>query len=283
LDPVGVPAAEGDTLTLTVTGAGEPAAEYVFTVPPRKPPTILRTYPEKNRRDVPLNVRIEVVFTEPIDPASLSSQTFELRSGAGTIAGTVAVANPERTIVAFTPSTLLRAATEYELVVGPGIRDLDGTPLEAGLISPLTTKAAAPRGLLWCRTAPHGKVFLSRCLGSLPAANSVAIRVRGTGAGIRSAVNGALTRSRFERSRATRSPDGDLAPWAISPYVVGFRSRRRRSDPDQSGLALRTRSQREMVFSEPIGGFPRLGRLHARGGSGRRVTRVRNEDHTIVS
>ncbi len=45
LDPVAIAAVVGDTVALTVTGTVKGAGPYVFTIPPRKPPVIVRTVP----------------------------------------------------------------------------------------------------------------------------------------------------------------------------------------------------------------------------------------------
>ena len=166
LDPVAVPAITGDTITLTATRVSGPESALVFLVPPRKSPIIVRTEPKKNKRDVAVNVRIQVVFSEPIDSASLTSQGFELRSGANPVAGQLGFANPERTIVEFIPAEALALATNYELVLGTGIRDLEGTAMETGetiffttvvapvqpgeiAVTTVTTGAGAPASGYW--------------------------------------------------------------------------------------------------------------------------------------
>jgi Big-like domain-containing protein/WD40 repeat protein len=158
LDPVAVPAVAGDTISLTVERSGAAALVFRSTVPIRKPPVIVRTAPEKNKRDVPLNLRIQVVFSEPIDPASLTPQNFELRSASTTIAGQLSFANAAHTTVEFTPVTDLTGATEYELVLRSGIRDTDGTPLEAPTSIAFTTANPAPAvpGELVVSTATTG-------------------------------------------------------------------------------------------------------------------------------
>ncbi len=142
LDPVAVPAIEGDTITLTVTRLEGPESRFMFRVPPRKPPVIIRTEPRKNKRDVAVNLRIEVVFSEPIDAVSLTQEDFDLRSGGSPVAGQLRFANPEHTIVEFTPAEALAFAADYELVLRPGIRDLEGTALETGETIVFTTAAA---------------------------------------------------------------------------------------------------------------------------------------------
>ncbi len=141
LDPVGVPAAAGDTVSARLTGSATPA--WVFTIPSRTPPILIRTEPRTNDPDVALNARIRVVFSEPIDPASLTSQNIDLRSGDSSLAGQVGFANPEHTVAEFTPAAILSVATVYQLMLGAGIRDLDGTPI--GVATSISFATAPPR------------------------------------------------------------------------------------------------------------------------------------------
>lgn len=139
LDPVAVEAVAGDTITLTLQRAAGGASSLRFTVPASKPPVIVRTVPPKNKRDVPLNARMTVVFSEPIDAGSLTAQNFQLRSATTTVAGQVTFANPEHTAVEFTPDADLASGTSYELVMGAGIKDRDGMPIDAPNSIPFTT------------------------------------------------------------------------------------------------------------------------------------------------
>jgi len=147
LDPVAVPAIAGDTLTITAVEPDGSESNFVILVPLRKPPVIIRTEPKKNKRDVAVNVRIQVVFSEPIDAASLIPPDFVLRSGSTQVTGQLGFGNPEHTIVEFTPAADLAAATDYELVLGPGIRDIDGAPLEAGTSISFLTAVPQPGSL----------------------------------------------------------------------------------------------------------------------------------------
>ena len=71
-DPVALPAAAGDTLTLTVQTGNAGSMSYMRTVPTDGPPIVVRTSPAPHKRDVPLNARMVIVFSEPIDAASLT-------------------------------------------------------------------------------------------------------------------------------------------------------------------------------------------------------------------
>ncbi len=79
---------------------------------------------------MPLNARIDVVFSEPIDPGSLTPSGVELYQNGIPVPGQLAFGNPEQTMVTFTPAEALAAGTDYELVLRDGIRDLEGIALE---------------------------------------------------------------------------------------------------------------------------------------------------------
>ena len=140
-DPVALSAQADDTLSITIAGSSGTIATYRTKVPSRKPPLIVRTRPEKNKRDVPLNASILVVFSEPVDPASVTPANFEVRSGTSSVAGAF-VLNPDHTSVEFTPAVSLESLTEYTLFIRTGIQDSEGTPLEAAETVPFTTEFA---------------------------------------------------------------------------------------------------------------------------------------------
>jgi hypothetical protein len=161
LDPVAVPAAAGDILSLTVEPSSIMASVWRFEVSAvRKPPVIVRTRPEKNKRDVPLNASIVVVFSEPIDPASLTPQNFELRSGGSIVAGQLIFTNGGFTTVEFIPAANLTGASDYELVLRTGIRDTDGTPLESPASITFTTADPAPTGVAQLAFVRDDQIYL---------------------------------------------------------------------------------------------------------------------------
>ncbi len=137
-DPVAVPAGAGDILEITVlSGAVTLRSEYL--VPIRVHPIVVRTDPPPQKVDVPLNAIIEVVFSEPVDPASLSGSSIQLHSGVVTVPGTYSPAPGRPTTVLVTPTAPLAPGTSYDLTVTPAVRDLTGDPLDAGFVVRFTT------------------------------------------------------------------------------------------------------------------------------------------------
>jgi alpha-tubulin suppressor-like RCC1 family protein len=144
-DPVALSAIAGDTLTMAVhtTGSAAPTS-YQSVVAGAKPPIVLRTDPPAHKRDVPLDVRIGIVFSEPIDPASLTPGSIQLWRHTTPVPGQLASADPAHLMATFTPDASLAALTDYELRITQGVLGFDGVPLKAPVSVPFTTQAGGP-------------------------------------------------------------------------------------------------------------------------------------------
>lgn len=140
LDPVPVPAGPDDTLHLDVrlTGRTDPVS-YIMPVPRLGRPVVIRTSPPRGKRDVPLNLNVWIVFSEPIAAASLTGSSVQLASAAAPVAGQLAFADPAHLISTFTPAAPLAAATEYTLTITQAILNLDGQSLPAAVTVQFTT------------------------------------------------------------------------------------------------------------------------------------------------
>jgi hypothetical protein len=142
-DPIAVPAEPGDTLEISVA-SGAVTLKGAFPVPVRIHPIVVRTDPPPQKRDVPLNASIVVVFSEPIDPGTLSANSVQLKIGAITVAGTLGLVPGKPSTALFTPAAPLDAGTTYDLLVTQDIRDLSGDQLEAAVQVSFTTVSATP-------------------------------------------------------------------------------------------------------------------------------------------
>lgn len=139
-DPVPITAAAGDNIDITIHAAGGATlATLSMVVPPKRPPKVVRTIPGRGKTGVPLNSNIEVVFTEPVAPASLSSSSVQLLHAGAAVAGSVHVLDGVTAAIVFTPASELQANSAYELVITQGIRDLDGDALDSAVRVPFTT------------------------------------------------------------------------------------------------------------------------------------------------
>jgi TolB protein len=141
-DPVALEAQTPDTIFVDIHLLGGGTQQMWIIVPRTRRPNVVRTDPPPRKRDVPLNAALRVVFSEPIDPISVTTTTVTLQRSGETIAGSVAVLADEPWIAEFTPATPLTPETTYDLTVTSDVRDLDGETLESGLAITFTTVEA---------------------------------------------------------------------------------------------------------------------------------------------
>jgi len=146
--------APNTTYTVTVTTAakdlaGNPLlANYVWSfstgmLPAIVPPVVTSTDPADLATGVAFTKHISAVFSEAMDPMSISTATFTLVNttlGGTKIAGTVSYSG---TIAAFTPTANLSPSTTYTATITTGAKDLSGNALAANYVWSFTTGAAA--------------------------------------------------------------------------------------------------------------------------------------------
>lgn len=142
-DPVGIDAEADNELSLTALAAGGGLTVMAVRVPPRRPPGVVRTRPGKGRTDVALNVQVLVVFSEPVQPSSVTSSSFALRREGVVVSGRVQVA-PDGLSAEFIPDSPLQPETSYELTIDQTIRDVDGDALDEPAVVPFTTGRPLP-------------------------------------------------------------------------------------------------------------------------------------------
>jgi N-acetylneuraminic acid mutarotase len=140
-DPVGIVAAPGDTIELAVAlPSGLLAAKAV--VPAHRSPRVVRTSPARGRSDVPLNASIVMIFSEPLDPATLDTSTVHLLKDGVALAG-VLRSLPGVTGAEFTPAAPLAPQSDYQLVLlAERLADPSGERLEGAATFEFATGAA---------------------------------------------------------------------------------------------------------------------------------------------
>ena len=140
-DPVAVPAAPGDRLVLELFHSDSAVTEEEAVVPIKKPPVVVRLSPDGGRTDVALLVRPSVVFSEPVEPATLAVG-MRLLTGGTLVSATVELSEPWR--AELVPDAPLAPGTTYRLEVTREVLDTDGIPLEEPVSAEFTTEAGAP-------------------------------------------------------------------------------------------------------------------------------------------
>jgi Ice-binding-like/Bacterial Ig-like domain len=98
------------------------------------PPTVLMVVPQTN--GVGTNREIAVVFSKPMDPASINASTFLIAGATGTV-----TYDTTNNIAGFMPSPDLAANAMYNASITVGAKDLSGTPLAAPFAFSFTTRA----------------------------------------------------------------------------------------------------------------------------------------------
>ncbi len=143
LDPVAIAGEIGDTLSFAIDTGGARPIDFTQPVPVSSPPTVVRTEPEAGKQNVAQHVGVRIVFSEPVTPGTVTNTTLGLTHPGGPVDGVVAVST-DGLVATFVPADLLLPETEYTVLVRKGIRDIDGSHLEALVTARFTTGAAPP-------------------------------------------------------------------------------------------------------------------------------------------
>ncbi len=121
---------------------------FATSLPPdTTPPTVRTTSPKPGTPNVAIDTTVSAVFSEWIDPATLTTATFQLLApGNVQVAGTITYAASTQTAT-FRPTTPLARATTYTgaVIGGPsGVKDLAGNPVVDMTWTFTTANPAAP-------------------------------------------------------------------------------------------------------------------------------------------
>lgn len=137
----------GNTLfTATIsTGAKDPAgiglaANFAWTFMTAPPPTVVSTVPANAAIAVAVNTPISAIFSEAMDPATITAASFKVTGpGATPVAGAVTFTG---TTATFTPAAILANSTLFTATITTGAKDPTGAPLAASFVWTFTTAPA---------------------------------------------------------------------------------------------------------------------------------------------
>jgi Tol biopolymer transport system component len=138
---VAIPAVVGDTIETAMLSGSGTVSVVLSPVPVHVVPVVVRTRPRKGRTAVPINFHVGIIFSEPLDPASVTAGSVQLLRGAEPVPTTLQL-RPDGLAVELFPGQLLDHETEYTIVVTTEVRDLSGDRPETSFTSSFTT---APR------------------------------------------------------------------------------------------------------------------------------------------
>ena len=95
--------------------------------------------PPRGRVDVPLNSRIEIVFSEPIAERSVSTTSIKLLRGNTPVDGAVHLVQGVAAAAVFEPTGSLAPQSDYQIVVTEEVTDLEGASLDSSVTVPFRT------------------------------------------------------------------------------------------------------------------------------------------------
>jgi PKD repeat protein len=148
-DPVPVPADAGDLLQIVTTDSAGNARQVTQTVAARLPVRVVRVQPSARRTDVPLNARIEVVFSAPVALTSAEGGIRLTRDGE-VVASSISASEPLAMLITLVPDAPLAPSSFYRLEVTRGVRGVNGLPLGESVVVEFRTAsdsgASSPPG-----------------------------------------------------------------------------------------------------------------------------------------
>ncbi len=103
-------------------------------------PAVSFTSPVNAGTDILVNRKINISFSEDMDPLSITTATFTLKQGTANVSGIVTTVGPTAT---FTPSANLANSTLYTATITTGARDMAGNALAGDFTFSFTTGAIA--------------------------------------------------------------------------------------------------------------------------------------------
>ena len=94
-------------------------------------PTVSSTSSANGATGVAVNAAISVIFSEPMDAATINAATFTVKAGTTAVPGTV---NYSGTTATFTPTGNWANSTSYTATVTTGVKDLAGNALSTNYV-----------------------------------------------------------------------------------------------------------------------------------------------------
>jgi Tol biopolymer transport system component len=167
LDPVAVAARPGDTLKLIVTDSSGASRPPQFLLVAIISPEIVRTDPPPGGTDVALNTQTVVVFSEPIDPQTVTTQTIQVRLNGQPLPGTV-ILSSDGLLGEFRPAAPLLPQTAYTLVVTTGVGAITGLRLAQGTVVTFTTGGGAGQIAFVSNRTGKAQIFVMAPDGTRP-------------------------------------------------------------------------------------------------------------------
>jgi len=130
------------SLVLVSCGGSSSGGGTGGNIPDTTPPTVSSTNPADNSTGVAVSTTVSAVFSEVLDPATVTNATFLLTGPSGTVAGTASAGGATAT---FTPSAALTTSATYTAEITTGVKDKAGNALAAARTWSFTTTAGGAK------------------------------------------------------------------------------------------------------------------------------------------
>jgi VCBS repeat-containing protein len=161
------------------------------------PPTVTSVTPAASATSVPTNTVVTAAFSEPIDPATVSSTNLVLRDATGAGIPAIVTYDPSTRTARLTPAANLSYGTAYTATVrggATGVKDVVGNALAGDFVWSFTTQSAPTPNTCPC------SIWNDTVVPAFPAvSDGQPIEV---GVKFRSDVNGYITGLRFYKGAA---------------------------------------------------------------------------------
>jgi hypothetical protein len=126
--------------------------QFKTSAPDTTPPTVTSTSPANNVSAIALNSAMSAIFSEPVDPATITTAQFTLMNGTTPVSGTITYSGITAT---FTPSASLMPNTLYTATISTGVKDLAGNAISANYSWSFQTFAPATPTILSTSPVPY--------------------------------------------------------------------------------------------------------------------------------
>ena len=110
-------------------------------------PQVVSVTPSDGQINVPVTQVIEVLFSEPVAPTSITPSTVQVTSAHGPVAGSLSL-DTSGARARFSPSTAYRDFERISVKVTTGVEDLVGKPLAHEVVSSFVTADSTPPSTL---------------------------------------------------------------------------------------------------------------------------------------
>jgi hypothetical protein len=127
-DPIPVYSRGADSVEVSVFERGS-VVRVRFGVSAARQPGVVRTTPAKGRTDVPLNQKIVIVFTQPMNAATITSSSVQLTLNGTVVPATLSLEVGQPWVVTLSPTEPLDANATYRIAVSQSVTDIIGAAL----------------------------------------------------------------------------------------------------------------------------------------------------------